>query len=535
MKKIFIFLPILLALTLVAGIFLGKKLTVNQTSHLPFDLQLKGNSKLNQVISYIESDYVDTITDEKLIEKTITEMLQTLDPHSYYIPPQDYHALNDPLEGNFEGIGVEFRITNDTIMIVNPLGGGPSEKLGIMAGDRIIKVDSKLVAGIGVENQDVMKLLKGKKGTKVNVSIYRPGQSKLIDFTITRDEIPLHSVETAYMLTDKIGYIRISRFAKNTYEEFLEATADLKSKGMEKIVVDLRNNGGGFLTSATAIADEFLSKGELIVYTKGKSRPKEDFLATARGSLEKNEVVILINEGSASASEILAGALQDNDKGIIIGRRSFGKGLVQEGIQWPDGSAMRLTVARYYTPTGRSIQKPYDKGLDAYNEEAYDRYTNGEMQTADSVHFADSLKYKTPKGKIVYGGGGIMPDIFVPIDTVGTSDYFGILNYRGLFYQYSFEYVDQHRQELNSKYQTADSFLKNFSVSEAILSDFVKFAEQKEVKKDAKGLSQSKELIKNRLKAIIGRNLYGDNVFYPIVNKTDNTIGKAIEVLEATK
>ena len=530
-KRILLFLPIILAIVLAGGIFIGKQMIsvggVGSSHQTGFDM----TSKLNQVMRYIDEDYVDTVDLEKLSESAISELLQSLDPHSYYIPVEDYNSLNDPLEGNFDGIGVEFRITDDTIMIVNPLGGGPSEKLGIMAGDRIVKVDTTAVAGIGVDNQMVMKLLKGPKGTKVNIGIFRPGQKDILDFTITRDEIPLHSVESAYLLDQQTGYIKITRFAKNTHEEFLDAVDKLSENGMKNIIIDLRNNGGGFLTSATNLADEFLSKNKMIVYTEGKSRPKQEFYATAKGKFENTPVVILINEGSASASEILAGAIQDNDRGTVVGRRSFGKGLVQEGIQWPDGSAIRLTVARYYTPTGRSIQKSYEDGLDAYNNEAYDRFSSGELQSKDSIHFEDSLKYITPGGKIVYGGGGIMPDVFVPVDTIGISDYFGRLNYRGIFFQFGFEYVDGHRKELTDKYTSPEQFINQFNIQQALLEEFVKFAAEKGIEEDSEGLALSLELIKNRLKATVGRNVYGEEVFYPVINELDTTIKEALTII----
>lgn len=530
-KRILLFLPIILAVVLAGGIFIGKQMAPVGLVDLSSKRGLDVFSKLNQVMRYIDEDYVDTVNLEKISESAIKELLQSLDPHSYYIPVEEYNAVNDPLEGNFDGIGVEFRITDDTIMIVNPLGGGPSEKLGIMAGDRIIKVDTTVVAGVGVDNQMVMKLLKGPKGTKVNVGVLRPGNKNVIDFTITRDEIPLYSVESTYLLDNVTGYIKISRFAKNTHEEFLEAVSNLQENGMENIIVDLRNNGGGFLTSATRLADEFLPTNKMIVYTEGKSRPKQEFYATSNGELEETPVVILINEGSASASEILAGAIQDNDRGFVIGRRSFGKGLVQEGIQWPDGSAIRLTVARYYTPTGRSIQKSYEEGLDAYNNEAYERFNTGEMQSEDSVHFEDSLKYVTPGGKIVYGGGGIMPDVFIPVDTNGFSDYFGKLNYRGIFFQFSFEYVDKNRKELLGRYASAESFINRFNIDKKMISEFEKYAEGKGVEKDTAGLELSLSLIKNRIKATVGRNLFGEEVFYPVINELDTTIKEALSII----
>jgi len=466
-----------------------------------------------------------------IVEKTINEILQNLDPHSYYIPKRDYAQLNDPLEGNFEGIGIEFRIQEDTVVVVRAIGGGPSEKLGIMAGDRIIFVDGENIISEELNNRKVVGMLKGPKGTEVNVRIKRKGESELIDFDIVRDEIPFYSIDATYMVDDKTAYIKIVRFARTTYDEFIQSVEEMYALGMENMVLDLRNNSGGYMKSAIQIADEFLEKEKLIVYTKGKAREKRTFYATPEGRLEDINVAVLINEGSASASEILAGALQDNDRGTIIGRRSFGKGLVQEGVQWPDGSAIRLTVARYYTPTGRSIQKPYEDGLSAYNSEAYDRYTNGELLSLDSIDLPDSLKYYTPEGKIVYGGGGILPDRFVPIDTVGVSNYFGRLNIQGLFYQFGFQYADLNREGLNQKFSES-SFVKDFLLSEDLMTEFYQFAEDKGVEFDKSGAQESMDLIKSRLKASIARNIWGDNIFYEIVNKEDNVIEISLEALK---
>lgn len=529
---IYVWMPLLIAVFLAIGIYLGKEMASQPNAAVMFPRQqtLTENDKIHQVIEYIKSDYVDTVMEKDIVEETINEILQNLDPHSYYIPKQDYHAVNDPLEGNFEGIGIEFRIQEDTVTVVRALGGGPSEKLGIMAGDRIVQVEGEDITGNKIDNQKVIKLLKGPKGSTVNIKVKRKKEKKLLDFAIQRDEIPLYSLEADYMLTDQIGYIKISRFARDTYQEFMDAVKRLKKEGMQKLVLDLRNNGGGFLQSAIKIADEFLEEDQLIVYTEGKSRNRKNFYATSSGSLENAEVAILINENSASASEILAGALQDNDLGYIVGRRSFGKGLVQEGVQWPDGSAMRLTVARYYTPTGRSIQKSYEDGVSAYHSESYERYQSGELLSLDSIDFPDSLKYITEGGKVVYGGGGIMPDYFVPVDTSNTSVYFGKLNYQGIFYLYGFRYVDGKRKTLKSKY-SEKSFVEQFALSDKDMQGLYDFAEEKGIDYDPEGAKTSEKLIRNRLKAVIGRNLFGDKVFYQIVNHMDETVEKAQKLL----
>lgn len=530
---IYVWMPLLIAAFLAIGIFLGKQMASQPHAAVMFPRQqtLTENDKIHQVIEYIKSDYVDTVMEKDIVEETINEILQSLDPHSYYIPKKDYHAVNDPLEGNFEGIGIEFRIQDDTVTVVRALGGGPSEKLGIMAGDRIVQVEGDDITGDKIDNQKVVKLLKGPKGSTVNIKVKRKKEKKLLDFAIQRDEIPLYSLEADYMLTDEIGYIKISRFARDTYQEFMDAVKRLEKEGMQKLVLDLRNNGGGFLQSAIKIADEFLEKEQLIVYTEGKSRERNNFYATDQGELHHAEVAILINENSASASEILAGALQDNDKGYIVGRRSFGKGLVQEGVQWPDGSAMRLTVARYYTPTGRSIQKPYENGVDAYHSESYKRYQNGELLSLDSIDFPDSLKFITKGGNVVYGGGGIMPDYFVPVDTSNTSVYFGKLNYQGIFYLYGFRYVDGKRKMLKSKYSES-AFIEQFALTATDMQGFYDFAKEKGIDHDAEGAKASEALIRNRLKAVIGRNLFGDKVFYQIVNQMDETVEKAQKLLE---
>ncbi len=530
-----IFLPLLLTLSVVVGIYLGSYLsstTGNRSIIFSKSNNKSSTGKLNEILNFIEEAYVDSVDSKELLENSINSMLSNLDPHSYYISPKDFNDMNDPIEGSFEGIGVEFRIKDDTVMVVAAIANGPSEKLGIQAGDRIIKVDTVTIAGKNITNNDVIKLLKGPRGTKVNVFIKRRGTKKLLKFAIVRDEIPIYSVDAPYMIDDHIGYVKISRFAKTTYAEFIQAVAELKEKDMENLIIDLRNNGGGVLSSAISIADEILDKNQMIVYTKGRARKKTEYYSTSKGILKGVKIAILINENSASASEILAGAIQDNDRGIILGRRSFGKGLVQEQIPWPDGSAIRLTVARYYTPSGRSIQKPYENGLDDYNLEAYKRYENGELLEADSVHFPDSLKYFTKKGKVVYGGGGIMPDIFIPLDTIGGTDYLYQLRYNGIIQEFSLNYIDSRRKQMLESYHDAVQFKKQFKVSNQLFNNFIKFATESGIERDLGQIKKSKSLIEQGLKADMSRHLYGNFGFYVIVNENDNTINRAIEEIK---
>lgn len=538
-NKTFIYfvLPTIIAFCIVVGVYLGAYLSqnsVDKTIIFPVNAKLKNSNKLNEILNFIEDMYVDTVDKTELAEISIASILSKLDPHSYYIPAKEFNEMNDPLEGNFQGIGVEFRINEDTVMILSVIANGPSEKVGLEAGDRIIKVGKKTIAGNGITNENVIKLLKGPKGTKVNVSVARKGIKKLIDYTITRDEIPIFSIESPYMIDDEIGFIKINRFAKTTYGEFMSVTKKLLKSGMKELIIDLRGNGGGVMGAATSIADEFLAKDKMIVYTQGKSRNKEAFYATDRGILEKTNIIILINENSASASEILAGAVQDNDRGTVIGRRSFGKGLVQEQVMWPDGSTLRLTVARYYTPSGRCIQKPYDDGMENYNMESYNRYLNGELLSADSIHFPDSLKFYTPLGKIVYGGGGIMPDIFVPIDTVGNTNYFYELRYRGLLQDFSLQYVDNNRKKLKEQYKNAITFKKQFQVSNDLFNSLIKFAEKNELPRNLSEIKMSKEIIVRALRASISKDLFGNFGYYVIINDEDNTVQEAISTFNST-
>jgi carboxyl-terminal processing protease len=464
------------------------------------------------------------------VESAIRAMLENLDPHSTYIPAEDLKAYTEPLQGEFDGIGIEFHIQDDTIMVVAAVSGGPSEQLGIQSGDRIVEVEGKNVASIGVRNEDVLRMLRGKSGTKVNIAILRRGVEKPIDFEITRGKIPINSVDAWYMITNDIGYIRIGQFGAYTYEEYREAYMALSEKGMKKLILDLRDNPGGYLQTAIKIADEFLPENKLIVYTKGKSRPHENYLATSRGFFEEGAMVVLIDEGSASASEIVAGALQDWDRATIVGRRSFGKGLVQEQSSLPDGSALRLTIARYYTPTGRSIQKPYTAGYDEYVKELFERQAHGELEYSDSIHFADSLKFTTPGGKTVYGGGGIMPDVFVPMDTSFVTAFYSDVFSKGALGQFAYDYVDQNRKSLVT-YKSFEEFNRSFTISDEVYNSFVKYAHNKGISKDDKGVVRSAKKIKVTLKALIARQLWKGNGYYPVVNSDDITVAKAVQIL----
>lgn len=447
----YIYMPIVFALLLIVGMYIGQSLDFN-TNYADSDgaeiTAEDAYKKIGQVLKYVNTEYVDSINNDELTEKTVNDLLQNLDPHSTYISAKELKEVNEGLEGNFQGVGIEYNIFDDTIRVVTVIAGGPAADVGIMAGDKIIKVDGENVAGVKIKSKDVTKRLRGDGGTKVRVLIMRNNQKQLTEYAITRGEIPLYSVDISYMLDAKTGYIKLSRFAETSYEEFMQATAKLKRVGMQQLIFDLRGNGGGLLDIAVQIADEFLENEKLIVYTKGKSTATKNYNATKKGQYENLPLVILIDENSASASEILAGCLQDNDRATIVGRRSFGKGLVQHQLDLPDGSAIRLTIARYYTPTGRCIQKPYDKGTEEYYKDEEDRYESGELLNKDSIHFADSLKFKTPKGKVVYGGGGIMPDVFVPLDTMGRSKYLNEIYYNGIITDFCFEYADKHRAEL---------------------------------------------------------------------------------------
>jgi carboxyl-terminal processing protease len=527
-KKLNYTMPILFAIIVAFGMFIGARFA--NSYQLTGDADKNSRRKIDEVLAYINEMYVDKPDNEKLIEAAINAMLHELDPHSVYIPAKDLQVANEELEGEFEGIGVEFNILNDTIIVVTALSGGPSEQLGIRAGDRIIKIDNKNVAGVGFTNEDVFKNLRGPRGTQVKVSIKRQGESKLIDYAINRGKIPIHSVDASYMAAPGTGYIKISRFASTTTKEFEEAFKKLKEQGLNNLVIDLRGNPGGYLQTAFELADEFLDKGKMVVYTEGRTSKRQDYKASNIGSFESGKLVFLIDEGSASASEILSGAIQDWDRGLIIGRRSFGKGLVQDPIKLSDGSQIRLTVARYYTPSGRSIQKPYTAGYEEYETELIRRFEHGEQFSADSAKFADTAKYYTLVNKrLVKGGGGIMPDIFVGADTAENSDYLDKLLSKNSFLEFAVNYVDKNRASLSKRYPDLASFKKGFAVDEAMLESFVQYGERQGVKRDAKGLATSKGYIRNQLKALIARNIFHNEGYYQVVNEYNKAYQRAVQ------
>ncbi len=488
--------------------------------------------KFGKALHFIDNYYIDSVNRAKLVEKAIKEIIEDLDPHTTYLTKEEVKEMNEPLQGNFEGIGIQFNIYKDTIYVISPIPGGPSEKVGLRAGDRIVEIEDENVAGTGISTNGVRDRLLGEKGTKVNVKVKRPGLNKLLDFTITRDKIPIHSRDAAYMADDNTGYIKLNRFAQTTDDEFTEAAKELKSKGANSFILDLRGNGGGYLEQAIELADEFLEDKKLIVYTEGRNVDRQNNHATEKGVTETENVVILIDEGSASASEIVAGAMQDWDRGIIIGRRSFGKGLVQRPVSLPDGSMIRLTIARYHTPTGRVIQKPYDNGKKEYANELWKRFDTGEMISADSINFPDSLKYLTRKTeRTVYGGGGITPDIFIPIDTTRYTDYFDSLVRRGILNSFVLKYIDENREKLRSKYPEFKVYEQSFKVTENIIKELAKYAGNEGLETSEKNIKESEEELKLHVKALIARDLWEMSEYFQVINKNDKTFIKANEVL----
>lgn len=474
--------------------------------------------KYDALLQMIAFAYVDTVNEEQLTEEAIKAVLKKLDPHSVYIPASELKEMNEPLVGKFEGVGIQFNIFEDTILVTQTIAGGPSEKLGIRAGDRIIRIDNENVAGVKMTNNGVMKRLRGDKGTKVKVEIARRSEEDLMEFMITRDRIPIYSVDAAYMADVETGYIKISRFADATVEEFKKALNDLQASGMKNLILDLSGNGGGYLNRAVELADEFLSDDKLIVYTEGQNNPKEQMSSTAIGNFEKGKLVIIIDEYSASASEIVSGAVQDHDRGLIIGRRSFAKGLVQKPMPLPDGSAVRLTIARYHTPSGRCIQKPYEKG-DEYDDDIANRMKHGELFHADSIKFVDSLAFTTSGGRKVYGGGGIMPDVFVPLDTSYSSKYLGDLQRKSILFEFALSHTDRNRASLVEAYPNINIFKKDFQVTEEMLTDLISFADKKGVPFDSAGYQTSKPWIISQMRALIARDMWDMKAYYQVINE----------------
>ncbi len=486
--------------------------------------------KLSQALSAVSNMYVDTINDNELIESTIRSMLEELDPHSTYVPKEEVQRMHEPLEGSFEGIGVQFQIIKDTISVVQTISGTPAEKVGVLPGDKMIAIDGDVVAGVKVQNTDVFKKLRGKKGTPVNVTMKRGNE--ILEFKIIRDKIPIYSIDVSFMLTDKIGYIKVNTFGSTTMDEFKTAMKKLKSQGMKDLVLSFEGNGGGFLKTAIDMADDFLGADKLIVYTDGQHVPRTQAKATYKGDFETGRVVVLVNEFSASASEIVSGALQDWDRAVIVGRRTFGKGLVQRELSLVDGSMMRLTIARYYTPTGRSIQKPYDKGSKDYQKDLENRFNHGEFMHRDSIDLPDSLQYKTlVKGRIVYGGGGIMPDIFVPLDTTENTLYHRRIVGKGVVNSTVMDYMNENRAKIQAAYPTFEKFNKGFEIEEAVLQKMIKEAEKEGVPFNEEEFNRSKRVIKLQLKAIIANNLWGMNEYQQVVNVDNNSLKKAVEIL----
>ena len=487
--------------------------------------------KLGTVLYLIDNFYVDTTNIDKVTEDAIVAALKELDPHSAYISKKDVDKANEPLVGSFEGIGVTFQLIRDTITVISPVAGGPSEKVGIMAGDKFIKIDGEESFGKKIDNEYVQKHLRGKKGTKVTVSVKRGNDPELIDFEITRDKIPLNSINAAYMLDKHVGYIKLDRFAQESTQEFKDAFTKLQAQGMESLIFDLRGNTGGYLNTAIELVDQFLDENKLIVFTEGIHSPRQEWKSKAAGLYTKGKLVVLIDEGSASASEILSGAIQDHDRGVVIGRRSFGKGLVQRPFNLPDGAQIRLTTSRYHTPSGRCIQRPYEKGVEDYAKEMTKRLEHGEYYHADSIHFPDSLKYKTDGGRTVYGGGGIMPDLFIPVDTAYNSKLYTNLVRKGALSRFTTDYSLKHREEMRKQYPDFEQFNKDFVVSQDLVDGLKAAAEEAKVKWDDEQFKHSEKFILLQMKALIARNVWETQEYYRVMASEDAGVQKALEIL----
>lgn len=524
------FIPFLLAICLIAGIAIGT-FYANHFSGNKLGIINTSSNKLNALLRIIDDQYVDTVNISDLVEEAMPQILSELDPHSSYIPAKDLEAVTADLKGSFSGIGIQFTIQNDTIHVNSVIQGGPSEKVGLMAGDRIVEVDDSAFVGKIVTNEEAMKRLKGEKGSKVKLGVYRPEEKELLHFTVVRGNIPVKSIDAAYMINEQVGYVKVNKFGETTYPELLIALAKLAQKNCEGLIIDLRGNTGGYMAAAIQMVNEFLPNNRLIVYTQGRKSPREDYNSNGTGSNQKMPLVVLVDEGSASASEIFAGAIQDNDRGTIIGRRSFGKGLVQQPIEFSDGSAIRLTIARYYTPSGRCIQKPYEKGKESeYELDLLTRYEHGEFFSADSIKQNETEVYHTRLGRPVYGGGGIMPDIFVPQDTTGMTSYFRMAANRGLIIRYTFEYTDQNRSTLQ-KYDTPEK-MEEYLKKQNLLNTFAAWAEKKGLKRRNNLMAKSRQLFEISLYGNIIYNMLGMEAYVEFLNETDKTVLKAVEILE---
>lgn len=489
--------------------------------------------KLLMVENIVNNLYVDNVDEEKIVENAVRGILENLDPHSSYSTKEETTSSQETMQGSFSGIGIQFNMQKDTLYVVQTIAGGPSEKVGILPGDRFISVDDSIIAGRKLKNTDIMKRLRGPKGTKVNIKVKRGSNAELLEFRITRDDIPLNSIDAVYMADGKTGYIRLSRFAATSYKEFKDAITKLKKQGMQQLILDLTDNGGGYMQIAAQIANEMLNRGNLIVYTQGRKSPRQNLNADGSGTFRTQKVVVMINQFSASASEILSGAVQDWDRGVVVGRRSFGKGLVQREFLLPDSSSFRLTIARYYTPSGRNIQKPYVKGdREDYDKDIIDRYNHGELQSADSIHFADSLKHTTLRlHRTVYGGGGIMPDVFVPLDTTQYTDYHRRLVAKGIIPQFALRYVDKNRADLKAQYPDAQKFIKEFTVTDEMLNNLVDAGKAEKVDFDKSQFAKSKEMLRTFVKAAIANDLFSTGAYFQIVNEQNDIYKEALSII----
>ncbi len=527
-RKFIILLPIVIAISVVVGITIGNNFSNKNYIY-------NSDRKLNTILNLVSEGYVDTVNIGDLVEKTIPQLLSNLDPHTIYIPAKDLAEVNNELEGSFSGIGISFFRMNDTVRIVEVISGGPSEKVGLMAGDKIISINDSIFTGSQITDQDVFNKLRGKNGTQVKLGVKRNTSKDILYFDIVRGNIPINSIDAAYMIDREIGYIKINKFSRNTYDEFLQSLVRLKNEGAEKYIFDLRGNSGGYMEMAILMVNEFLPENSLILYTQGRDKKNnQQFWSDGNGSFQDVEVAVLIDEFSASASEIFAGAMQDNDRGLIVGRRSFGKGLVQKQYELTDSSAIRMTISRYHTPSGRCIQKDYKKGETAYNMDIYDRYAHGEFSNRDSIKIDTTNVFQTAHRRKVYGGGGIIPDIFVPSDTSGVTSYYISISNAGLLQKFAYEYAEINREEF-SKLKDYKQFLRILPSNNVLIGDFVSYAADNGIPARWYYINQSKSLIVNQLKALIARDIFGSEAFYPIYNKQDKTILKTLKAFEENR